>query len=98
MLFGGTPAEKTALYRERSPLAHADAIRAPVLIFAGKNDRRAPPRQIETFVGRLKELGKPFEIRWFDAGHGSLSADEGIEETAAALGFLRRTLSGAARK
>jgi len=90
MLFGGTPEEKPALYRDRSPLARAEAIRGPLLIFAGKNDRRAPPRQIEAFVRRLSAAKKDVSVRWFDAGHGSLSADEQIGEMREALAFLRR--------
>jgi dipeptidyl aminopeptidase/acylaminoacyl peptidase len=92
MLFGGTPAEKAALYRDRSPLAHADAIRAPLLVFAGKNDRRAPPRQIELFEKRLVEAKKDVSVRWFDAGHGSLSAGEQIDEMREAIAFLRRVV------
>jgi dipeptidyl aminopeptidase/acylaminoacyl peptidase len=90
MLFGGTPAEKPALYRERSPLGRAQTIRAPLLIFAGKNDRRAPPRQIEALVEKLAAAKKDVSVRWFDAGHGSLSAGEQIAETREALAFLRR--------
>ena len=90
MLFGGTPAEKPAPYRERSPLAHADAIRAPLVIFAGKNDRRAPPRQIEALVERLRTAKKHVTVRWFDAGHGSLSADEQVAQMREGLAFLRR--------
>jgi dipeptidyl aminopeptidase/acylaminoacyl peptidase len=93
MLFGGTPEEKPALYRERSPLARAEAIRAPLLIFAGKNDRRAPPRQIEAFVRRLSAAKKDVSVRWFDAGHGSLAAAEQIGEMREALAFLRRVVS-----
>ncbi|HWC65361.1 MAG TPA: alpha/beta fold hydrolase, partial [Thermoanaerobaculia bacterium] len=93
MLFGGTPAEKPALYRERSPLASAEGIRAPLLVFAGRNDRRAPPRQIEAFLGELKDRGKTFTVRWFDAGHGSLSADEQIAETREMREFLGKGLS-----
>ncbi len=93
MLFGGTPAEKPALYRDRSPLARAEAIRAPLLIFAGKNDRRAPPRQIEAFVRRLSAAKKDVSVRWFEAGHGSLAADEQIGEMREALAFLRRVVS-----
>ena len=92
-LFGGTPSEKPDLYRDRSPLANADAIRAPVLIFAGRNDLRAPPRQIEAFVGRLRELKKPVEVRWFEAGHGSLEAEEQTEEMRAMLEFMKRVTS-----
>ena len=93
-LFGGTPSEKPALYRDRSPLARADGIRAPVLIFAGRNDLRAPPRQIEAFVDRLRERKKPVEIRWFDAGHGSLEAEEQISEMRAMLAFMRKATKG----
>jgi dipeptidyl aminopeptidase/acylaminoacyl peptidase len=96
-LFGGTPAEKPALYRDRSPLASADAIRAPILVFAGRNDRRAPPRQIEVFLDRLKDRGKTFTVRWFDAGHGSLSAEEQIAQTREMLEFLRKGVSSRRR-
>jgi len=97
-LFGGTPEEKPGLYRDRSPLAHAHAIRAPLLVFAGKNDRRAPARQVEVFVERLHQLGKAVDVRWFDAGHGSLSADEQIEEMREGLAFLKRTMARTRKK
>jgi dipeptidyl aminopeptidase/acylaminoacyl peptidase len=90
MLFGGTPAEKAELYRDRSPLAHAGEIRAPLLILAGKNDRRAPARQVEAFVARLQALKKDVTVRWFDAGHGSLARDEQIGEMKDSLAFLRK--------
>ena len=95
MLFGGTPAEKPALYRDRSPLPRAEAIRAPLLVFAGKNDRRAPPRQIEAFLARMAGMKKSVTVRWFDAGHGSLSAGEQVGETREAVAFLRRAVSSA---
>ena len=98
MLFGGTPEEKRGLYRDRSPLAHAEGIRAPLLIFAGKNDRRAPARQVEEFVERLKKLGKKVDVRWFDAGHGSLSADEQVEEMRQALAFLKEAMERTGKK
>ncbi|HKB70143.1 MAG TPA: alpha/beta fold hydrolase, partial [Thermoanaerobaculia bacterium] len=90
MLFGGTPTKKPALYRERSPLARAQDIRAPLLIFAGRNDRRAPPRQVELFLEALDAMKKEVTVRWFDAGHGSLSAEEQIAETRETIAFLRR--------
>jgi dipeptidyl aminopeptidase/acylaminoacyl peptidase len=90
MLFGGTPAEKADLYRDRSPLAHAEAIRAPLLIIAGRNDLRAPARQVEAFVEKLTSLKKDVSVRWFDAGHGSLAADEQIAQMREALAFLAK--------
>jgi len=88
MLFGGTPLERPDLYRDRSPLARAEAIRAPVLILAGRNDLRAPARQVEAFAEKLTALKKDVRVRWFDAGHGSLSIDEQIGEMREALAFL----------
>jgi dipeptidyl aminopeptidase/acylaminoacyl peptidase len=35
--FGGTPAERPNLYRERSPITYAERLRAPVLIMSGRN-------------------------------------------------------------
>jgi len=92
MLFGGTPEEKPELYRDRSPLAHADGMRAPLLILAGKNDRRAPARQVEVFVAKLQALKKEVTVRWFDAGHGSLASDEQIGEMKDSLAFLRKAM------
>lgn len=89
MLFGGTPEEKPDLYRDRSPLAHAEGIRSPLLIIAGRNDRRAPARQVEAFVEKLSASKKPVTVRWFDAGHGSLASDEQIGEMRESLEFLR---------
>jgi dipeptidyl aminopeptidase/acylaminoacyl peptidase len=92
MLFGGTPEEKPALYRDRSPLAHSGGIRAPLLILAGKNDRRAPARQVEAFVAKLQAMKKEVTVRWFDAGHGSLASDEQIGEMKDSLAFLRKAM------
>jgi dipeptidyl aminopeptidase/acylaminoacyl peptidase len=92
MLFGGTPEEKPELYRDRSPLAHAGGIRAPLLILAGKNDRRAPARQVEAFVAKLEASKKDVTVRWFDAGHGSLASDEQIGEMRDSLAFLRKAM------
>ena len=96
MLFGGTPLEKPDLYRDRSPLARAEAIRAPVLILAGRNDLRAPARQVEAFVEKLTALKKDVSVRWFDAGHGSLSIDEQLAEMRQTLAFLGKTVGAKA--
>ena len=50
MIFDGTPQEKPELYLDRSPLTHAAAIQAPLLIFQGRRDSRATPRQMEHFA------------------------------------------------
>ena len=35
-------------------------------------------------------MKKEVTVRWFDAGHGSLSAEEQIAETRETIAFLRR--------
>ena len=74
MIFGGSPSEKPDLYRDRSPLTHAAAIQAPLLMFQGRRDSRATPRQMEHFARRMAALQKDFTLVWLDGGHGFTSA------------------------
>ncbi len=46
-----------ALYRERSPVHHADALRRPMIFFQGDEDRIVPPSQTETMVEALRRNG-----------------------------------------
>jgi dipeptidyl aminopeptidase/acylaminoacyl peptidase len=91
-LFGGTPEEIPEVYAERSPITHVNRVRVPVLILAGENDPRCPIRQIDNYLSRLRELGKPHEVYRFDAGHGSLVVDESIRQTETQIGFAARHL------
>ncbi len=89
-LFGGSPAERPDFYRERSPITYVERVRVPVLILAGRNDPRCPIRQIENYLRRLQELGKPNEFYEFAAGHSSLVIDEQIRQMEAQLDFAHR--------
>jgi dipeptidyl aminopeptidase/acylaminoacyl peptidase len=91
-LFGGSPDELPDLYRERSPITYIENVRAPVFITGGENDPRCPIRQIDMYVERLKQLGKPHEYYRFDAGHSSQVIDETIRQTERMLGFAARHL------
>jgi dipeptidyl aminopeptidase/acylaminoacyl peptidase len=91
-LFGGTPTEIPDVYRERSPITYVERVRAPVLVMAGRNDPRCPLRQIENYVGRLRELGRPHEFYEFDAGHSSMVVDEQINQLERQLAFAHRYL------
>ena len=92
MLFGGTPQERPQLYRDRSPLTHAAAITAPLLIFQGKHDSRATPRQMARFAAEMEAMQKDFTLVWLDSGHGfgDAATAERIQE--AHLEFAYRVL------
>jgi len=81
-LFGGTPAEKMDDYVKASPLTYCAAVDAPVMIIQGRNDTRCPARQVELYEARMRELGKPCDVTWFDAGH---AAGANIEQM---IGFI----------
>jgi dipeptidyl aminopeptidase/acylaminoacyl peptidase len=94
-LFGGSPADIPEVYRERSPITHVDRVRVPVFITAGTNDPRCPVRQIEQYVARLRDAGKPHEVYRYDAGHGSLVVDEQIRQAELEIDFAARHLGTA---
>jgi dipeptidyl aminopeptidase/acylaminoacyl peptidase len=91
-LFGATPDENPEIYRERSPITYIENVRVPVLILAGENDPRCPIRQINNYITRLEELGKPHEVLRYEAGHGSLRTDERIRQMATEVDFVARHL------
>jgi dipeptidyl aminopeptidase/acylaminoacyl peptidase len=47
------------LYRERSPLHHADRLNRPVIFFQGDEDKVVPPNQTEAMVDALRRNGIP---------------------------------------
>jgi dipeptidyl aminopeptidase/acylaminoacyl peptidase len=55
-LIGPYP-EKEALYRERSPVYHADRLSKPVIFFQGSEDAVVPPNQTEVMVEALRRNG-----------------------------------------
>ena len=57
---------------------------------------RCPIRQIDNYLGRLEELGKPHEVYRFDAGHGSLVIEETIRQVEVALSFALRNVPSSA--
>ncbi|MFF3074913.1 S9 family peptidase [Kitasatospora sp. NPDC057904] len=93
-LFGGTPEEVPERFTASSPLTYVERVRVPVYISAGVNDPRCPIRQIENYVERLAELGKPHEVYRYDAGHGSLVVEERIRQLRLEIDFVRRHLGG----
>jgi dipeptidyl aminopeptidase/acylaminoacyl peptidase len=95
-ILGGTPEEKPEQYAASSPITYAERVRAPVLIIQGRNDTRTPPRPIEMYEAKMKSLGKPIEVHWYDTGHvGSFAQVElAIQHQELMLRFADRVLRG----
>jgi acetyl esterase/lipase len=91
-MMGGTPEEKSEQYAASSPITYAEQVVAPLLVIQGRNDLRCPPGQMERYAARMQALGKPFEIDWFDAGHGALNLEQEIAFQERMLHFAHRTL------
>jgi len=93
-MMGGTPEEKPDQYVASSPITYAAQVTAPLLVIQGRKDLRCPPRQMERYAEKMHSLGKPFEIDWFDAGHGGGENEMFIAFQERLLGFAYRVLSG----
>ncbi len=58
-------------YRDRSPVFFLDAIRAPLMLVAGRNDPRCPPDESQQVHDALAARGTPCEFLLYeDEGHG----------------------------
>ncbi|GHO42003.1 prolyl oligopeptidase family serine peptidase [Ktedonospora formicarum] len=92
-LMGGTPQEKPEAYHESSAMTYLEHIQAPLLIIQGHNDTRCPPRSIQVYEKRARELGKNIEVIWFDAGHGTHDTNEQISHQERMLHFAWKIVS-----
>jgi dipeptidyl aminopeptidase/acylaminoacyl peptidase len=81
--------EAMELYRERSPVRHADSISDPLLLLQGLDDKVVPPSQSEVIVGALKRRGIPYAYIAFEGeGHGFRKAENIKRAADAHLSFL----------
>jgi len=77
------------LYRERSPITHADAISRPLLLLQGLDDKVVPPAQSEVIVNALQQRGIPHAyIAFAGEGHGFRKAENQKRALAAHASFL----------
>ncbi len=78
---------------ERSPLAHVDRIRRPILAFQGVNDPRVNKSQLEKFERTMRAAGNTIEAFYLGGeGHGLGAKDQG-EYLRSAVQFLDRRLA-----
>jgi len=77
------------LYRDRSPVVHADSISDPLLLLQGLDDKVVPPSQAEVIVDALKRRGIPYAyIAFAGEGHGFRKAENIKRASEAHLSFL----------
>ncbi len=89
-LIGPWP-EAASTYRDRSPLAHADRIRCPVIFFQGLDDQVVPPEQTDRMAAALEANGVPVEVhRFAGEGHGFRSGAVQRQVLEATEAFFRR--------
>ncbi len=86
-LIGPLP-EAADLYRERSPLYHAEGISCPVVLLQGADDEVVPPEQAEVMVAALANRGIPHAYVLFEGeGHGFRRAENIMAASGAELSF-----------
>ena len=83
--------EVLARYRASSPITYVEQLKAPRLIIPGRNDTRTP-RPMEVYEQKLRLLGKPLEMHWYDAGHSGAGVERDIQDCEIMLRFAYRVL------
>lgn len=85
--------EQEKLYKERSPLTHADRLSSPLIIFQGLDDKVVPPAQSEAFRDVCVNKGIKHEYLTFEGeGHGFYKATSIIACAEAELKFFGEVL------
>ncbi|WP_186036440.1 S9 family peptidase [Burkholderia gladioli] len=91
----GDPVADRERYLARTPLAHADQIRAPVVFFQGELDAVVTPDQTRSMAEALDANGVPNEVHYYaDERHGFRRAVNQAHSLEAEHAFYRRILDG----
>ncbi|KAJ7736732.1 Alpha/Beta hydrolase protein [Mycena maculata] len=92
-LLGGTSAEIPEVYKERSPVTHADSIVSPLLILQGDIDRVVPKEQAEAIFESIKSRGGVVEYKLYPGeGHGWRKEENMIDALERELAFYETML------
>ncbi|WP_203703614.1 S9 family peptidase [Asanoa iriomotensis] len=91
----GDPDAEAPRLLNRSPVTHADQIRAPLLVIQGANDPRVPKDESDQIVARLRDRGVEVQYEVFpDEGHSFIRRKNQEKAYSDAGEFLIKHLTG----
>ncbi|GAB94568.1 dienelactone hydrolase [Kineosphaera limosa] len=77
------------VYRQRSPIAHADRLACPLLLLQGTQDKVVPPEQAHVMAGAVRAKDLPVALVLFEGeGHGFREPANVIASWQAQTSFL----------
>jgi dipeptidyl aminopeptidase/acylaminoacyl peptidase len=94
---GGTPEEKSAMYRKANVLLDVEFIKTPLLILHGEKDPQVPPQESAEFAEALKKAGKTYlYFTYPNEGHGFQQREHRKDSYERQLAFLDKYLKNPA--
>jgi|GEM_PF-1469197 len=89
---GDGTGESAALYRDRSPVTHANRVSCPVLVQHGLYDTKVPLDQAQRFVKAIARPGAEVEFAPYARGHGPRTPREEADVLERNLRWFTRRL------
>ncbi len=92
-LMGAKLPEGEAVYNDRSPINHMDKLKAPMILFQGKDDKIVTPEVSREVVEQLKQRGIPHEyVEYEGESHGFRKKENNIDALSKEAAFFRKVL------
>lgn len=89
----GTLEDDAEFFEEIAPLNHSHKIKAPLLVFHGRNDTRVPVSEAEQLVREMRERGQTVEFIVFeDEGHQTEKIENHITMNSEIVKFMKKYL------
>lgn len=89
----GTLEDDADFFEEIAPLNHSHKIKAPLLVFHGRNDTRVPVSEAEQLVKDMRERGQTVEFTVFeDEGHQTEKIENHITMNSEIVKFMKKYL------
>ncbi len=90
--------EGAAVYRERSPLHHVDALHGELLLLQGEDDLVVPLAQAESMAEAMRAAGREVELVVYPGeGHGFRQGSTIVDAVTREIGFYARVMGPAGR-